>query len=376
MENESHHRLPDTLRLNAGYHDIPGLWGLPVYRPDTKLESELMRRNVTEGLQILSSIRDLHWAKLGEDPSFNNDLTSMIEDRLRDHVKKNNLTAWFNSTQREGGMCEIVYIGICAPNEILLDWNFLSVYQKCYTALFFVCLVIVGVLYAMIYRFIGLRRNKKLQQKLILCSYVNGDNVCGEGGTRTTFLNGNGHDDCLNNGLGAGGVYIGGCVTSSVPVKAIKNTLVPPTVGKIFKEPVDFIRLDTAQPRSDDLTQSDTTAKKFSKPSTSGEANGLPLLRNDVIHIMTSSSSKNGGGPVSNGEVAIEMKTLKEQYSPVLDQDSPGHRYKFTPEERRRSVGVGELDKRCPTPPRRRRRNSFAPADEERERRQRQKRTG
>lgn len=82
----------------------------------------------------------------------------MIEDRLRDHVKKNNLTAWFNSTQREGGMCEIVYIGICAPNEILLDWNFLSVYQKCYTALFFVCLVIVGVLYAMIYRFIGLRR--------------------------------------------------------------------------------------------------------------------------------------------------------------------------------------------------------------------------
>ena len=77
-----------------------------------------------------------------------------VEMRLKDWVLRNN----FTSSGLQGDAQEMVYIGICAPNEILLGWGFVSVYQKCYTALFLICLVIVGILYGMIYHFIGMRR--------------------------------------------------------------------------------------------------------------------------------------------------------------------------------------------------------------------------
>lgn len=76
-------------------------------------------------------------------------------------------------------------------------------------------------------------RNKKLQQRLVLCAYVNGENGCGEAGTRTTMLNGNGHDNhndddkytCSAQGLGAGGVYIGMCNSPVTCPKTISCNL-------------------------------------------------------------------------------------------------------------------------------------------------------
>ena len=102
--------------------------------------------------QSHESLKD--WTKLGEDPSTKNDITMKVEMRLKDWVLRNN----FTSSGLQGDSQEMVYIGICAPNEILLGWGFVSVYQKCYTALFLICLVIVGILYGMIYHFIGMRR--------------------------------------------------------------------------------------------------------------------------------------------------------------------------------------------------------------------------
>lgn len=70
---------------------------------------------------------------------------------------------------------EIVYIGTCNPSKVIFEPILFYVYQRTYMAVYPMCLVTVMILYFMIYRFICVRRSRKLQQKLIMCSYINGD---------------------------------------------------------------------------------------------------------------------------------------------------------------------------------------------------------
>ena len=68
-----------------------------------------------------------------------------------------------------------VNVGVCDPSFIYLSESIFYKYQTAYNCIFPVCLLVVSVLYLLIYRFMWLRRERKLRQKLILCSYVNGD---------------------------------------------------------------------------------------------------------------------------------------------------------------------------------------------------------
>ncbi|CAL1535381.1 unnamed protein product, partial [Lymnaea stagnalis] len=92
---------------------------------------------------------------------------------------------------------EVFYLGICDPSAVTIGPRFLAAYRPIHTAVWPTCLVTVVVLYLMIYRFMCLRRSKKLQQKLIMCSYVNGDGTYentrlvsgeGNGGRRHSHL--------------------------------------------------------------------------------------------------------------------------------------------------------------------------------------------
>lgn len=68
-----------------------------------------------------------------------------------------------------------VYTGTCSASSVILDETFFKAYHPFHISIFPLCLITVIVLYFLIYRFMCLRRSKKLQQKLIMCSYVNGD---------------------------------------------------------------------------------------------------------------------------------------------------------------------------------------------------------
>ena len=74
--------------------------------------------------------------------------------------------AWNNNVT-----CIVKYTGICKTSEILLPHTFTLYYQRLYTALFFLALVVVMVLYALIYRSVLIRRAKRRRQRQSLCSY-------------------------------------------------------------------------------------------------------------------------------------------------------------------------------------------------------------
>ncbi|ESO91249.1 hypothetical protein LOTGIDRAFT_153681 [Lottia gigantea] len=82
----------------------------------------------------------------------------------------------------------VIHTGICAPYiyGFYLNKNYVMTYQMIYSLLFVVCLVVVGVLYSLIYHFIKSRRTKKLQQKLVMCTYTNDKK--GEDPTKTKLL--------------------------------------------------------------------------------------------------------------------------------------------------------------------------------------------
>ncbi|KAK6176432.1 hypothetical protein SNE40_014719 [Patella caerulea] len=127
----------------------------------------------------------LDWRPIVDEPLPSNDVTEVVLSYIRELLNKKNASQVISSISKTD---QIVYIGICSPNNLILDFHFLNVYQKFYTVLFVVCLVIVCILYGLIYRFIQIRRSKKLHQKLVLCSYMNGEH--GFEGTRLTLLNG------------------------------------------------------------------------------------------------------------------------------------------------------------------------------------------
>ena len=56
---------------------------------------------------------------------------------------------------------EAVYTGQCGPAHLILNKRFALAFQKCYTSLFVVCLGVVVVLYALIYRSVLRQRQKR-----------------------------------------------------------------------------------------------------------------------------------------------------------------------------------------------------------------------
>lgn len=68
--------------------------------------------------------------------------------------------------------CAVKFTGVCKTSEILLPHTFTLYYQRLYTALFFLALVVVMVLYALIYRSVLIRRAKRRRQRRSMCSYT------------------------------------------------------------------------------------------------------------------------------------------------------------------------------------------------------------
>ncbi|XP_062617120.1 cholecystokinin receptor type A-like [Saccostrea cucullata] len=64
----------------------------------------------------------------------------------------------------------VKYTGVCKTSEILLPYSFTLHYQKLYTALFFLSLVMVIILYGLIYRSVLIRRAKRRRQRRSMCS--------------------------------------------------------------------------------------------------------------------------------------------------------------------------------------------------------------
>jgi len=60
---------------------------------------------------------------------------------------------------------DAVYTGYCAPNELIVSKQFALAFQRCYTAVFVVCLAVVIVLYALIYQSVLRQRHKRQQMK-------------------------------------------------------------------------------------------------------------------------------------------------------------------------------------------------------------------
>ncbi|XP_046334884.1 C3a anaphylatoxin chemotactic receptor-like [Haliotis rufescens] len=128
-----------------------------------------------------------------------NDINKLLMSRVFQYMSVHNITR--RAVIRESGFrgpytTMNMYIGICQPTQEILSFGFVNIYQKVYSSLYLFCLVIVGVLYGMIYKFITSRRSRKLQQKLTMCTYINGEN--GYEATRLTLLNG--HDEEKQNG--------------------------------------------------------------------------------------------------------------------------------------------------------------------------------
>lgn len=113
------------------------------------------------------------------------DSTVTLDDRSRHYnqmkqgllaiIRARNYT--FNGTDNDyvPTVTEIVYVGVCSPSSVIFGTTLFHVYQRTYMAVYPLCLIAVMILYLMIYRFMCLRRSKKLQEKLIMCSYANGD---------------------------------------------------------------------------------------------------------------------------------------------------------------------------------------------------------
>ncbi|KAH9488268.1 hypothetical protein Btru_048761 [Bulinus truncatus] len=97
------------------------------------------------------------------------------KDKIISALRQHNATFEGVSNGSFPVVLDIEYTGICSPSTVIVGKDFFEAYRPIHIAVWPVCLIIVVVLYMMIYRFMCLRRSRKLQQKLIMCSYVNGD---------------------------------------------------------------------------------------------------------------------------------------------------------------------------------------------------------
>jgi len=60
---------------------------------------------------------------------------------------------------------DAVYTGYCYPTDLILNSQFAQAFQRCYTAIFVVCLGVVVILYSLIYRSVLRQRRKRQQMK-------------------------------------------------------------------------------------------------------------------------------------------------------------------------------------------------------------------
>ena len=96
------------------------------------------------------------------------------------------------------------YTGRCAPSNMILSMEFLWYFQKFYSSLYLLCLIIVIVLYSLIYRSVLARRSKRQKAKSkslhmvqIANERANGDSTCTEE-TLLTSVNGETLGGCKN----------------------------------------------------------------------------------------------------------------------------------------------------------------------------------
>ncbi|BFZ23280.1 hypothetical protein BsWGS_26319 [Bradybaena similaris] len=104
-------------------------------------------------------------------PNPYDDLHDLVDSDLR------SMNFSFNETGQNGVpvITEIIYVGTCRRSEIIFGARLYDAYLPVFTVVYPCSLVTIIIIYLMIYRSICLRRSKMLQQKLTLCSYVDGD---------------------------------------------------------------------------------------------------------------------------------------------------------------------------------------------------------
>ncbi len=96
-------------------------------------------------------------------PAADGDSATYSVDEVREIVFNNNSAA--PNLQEQSLRVIVTYTGHCRPNHFILSEEFMWNYQKFYTALYLLCLIIVIVLYCAIYRSVLARRTKRQKQK-------------------------------------------------------------------------------------------------------------------------------------------------------------------------------------------------------------------
>lgn len=177
----------------------------------------------------------------------------------------------------------------------------------------------------------------------MLCAYVNGENGCGEAGTRTTMLNGNGPDNhndnghdnhndddkytCTASGLGAGGVYIGMCTASSSGTKNTSCNL--ESNGGVTVSFFDG-ELDTGKPKggksqSQDESEANIRIGNAHKRDCGEGENCVQnvLLKSGESHAAAGSSCRNLGFDIFAGNPLGADDVIKHNYGTVDTGNQP-----------------------------------------------------
>lgn len=113
--------------------------------------------------------------------------SNMNIDNLQDNITSIN-------DNKDHGDTNVVYVnsGVCQPDYRLLSKNFQWYYQKIYSGLFFLCLVIVIVLYILIYRSVLHRRAERQKQKSRALHLVQSETCHTSAQEETLITNANG----------------------------------------------------------------------------------------------------------------------------------------------------------------------------------------
>ncbi|KAK0063692.1 orexin receptor type 2 [Biomphalaria pfeifferi] len=160
-----------------------------VERIDTERIDSLLGTNFTA--QSRANLDKLNVVKSRSDDGKGTSVENYYTERERiiNAISEHNAT--FNGSFPM--VFEVVDVGTCDPSAVIVGTALLEAYRPIHIAVWPVCLITVVILYMIIYRFMCLRRSKKLRQKLLMCSYVSRDGmyentrlVSGEGDKKKT----------------------------------------------------------------------------------------------------------------------------------------------------------------------------------------------